>query len=74
VRKLLNYVYVIAKVDKPLINTKKFGIIRPFLDEDKAVSLKTKPFTIQFSYETGHHIKDITVGVDAGYQNSGYLL
>ena len=65
------YVYVVAKDGTPLMPTKKFGMVRHFLDEGKAVPLQTKPFTIQLTYETTHHTQEVKLGIDTGYEKIG---
>jgi len=65
------YVYVIAKDGTPLMPTQKFGMVRHFLDDGKAIPVQTKPFTIRLTYETDHHIQNVVVGIDTGYENVG---
>jgi len=65
------FVYVIAKDGTPLMPTKKFGMVRHFLDEGKAKPVQTKPFTIQLTYETEHHTQPVKVGIDTGYNEIG---
>jgi len=51
------------------MTTQKFGMIRHFLDDGKAVPVQTKPFTRQLTFATSHHIQKVTVGNDTGYKN-----
>ena len=42
-----DYVYVVGNDDKPLMPTKKFGMVRWMLKTGKAIVLRKQPFTIK---------------------------
>lgn len=67
----MKYVYVISKSGRPLMPTRKFGMVRHMLKEGKAHVLRQEPFTIQLDYESGGHVQPVSLGVDAGYQTIG---
>ena len=64
-------VYVLNKDGQPIMPTKRHGKVRRLLRDQKAVVVKRCPFTIQLLYETGNHVQDITLGVDAGSKHVG---
>jgi len=49
--------------------TQKFGMAKHFLDDGKAVPIQTRPFTIQLTFATSHHIQKVTFGNNTGYKN-----
>ena len=62
-----DYVYVVGNDDKPLMPTKKFGMVRWMLDTAKATVLRRQPFTIRLNYESTHYVQPVSVGMDTGY-------
>ena len=60
-------VYVVGNDDKPLMPTKKFGMVRWMLKTGKASVLRKQPFTIRLNYETTHYVQPVSVGMDTGY-------
>ncbi len=67
----MKYVYVISKSGRPLMPTRKFGMVRHMLKEGKAHVVRQEPFTIRLDYESAEHVKPVSLGVDAGYQTIG---
>ena len=65
-------VYVLSKEGRPLMPTERHGKVRHMLKDGRAKVVKAKPFTIQLTYETTYYTQDITLGIDAGYQDVGY--
>ena len=62
-----DYVYVVGNDDKPLMPTKKFGMVRWMLKTRKATVLRRQPFTIRLNYESTHYVQPVSVGMDTGY-------
>ena len=57
-------VYVLNKDGKPLMPTKKHGMVRKLLRQRKAIIIKREPFTIKLLYETSNYTQPITLGID----------
>jgi N6-L-threonylcarbamoyladenine synthase len=68
---LIMLVYVISINGKPLMPTKKFGMVRHLLKNGKAKVVNNKPFTIQLLFETKEYTQPITLGVDTGSKTIG---
>ncbi len=51
--------------------TERHGKVRRMLKDGGARVVKTRPFTIQLTYETTSYTQSITLGVDAGYEEVG---
>lgn len=63
-------VYVLNIEGKPLMPCKE-AKARKLLKENKAKTIKRKPFTIQLLFECENQTQDITLGVDAGSKHIG---
>lgn len=64
-------VFVLAKDGTPLMPTKKFGMVRHFLKEKKAVPVCSEPFTIRLKFETTKYTQSLWEGVDTGREIIG---
>ena len=64
-------VYVLSKNGKPLMPTKRLGLVRHMFKDGRAVIAKRNPFTIQLTYTSSEFVQPIEVGVDAGYSHIG---
>lgn len=64
-------VYVLSKSGKPLMPTKRLGLVRHMLKDGRAVIAGRNPFTIQLTYASSEFTQPVEVGVDAGYQHIG---
>ena len=64
-------VYVLSQNGKPLMPTKRLGLVRHMLKDGRAVIAKRNPFTIQLTYTSSEFTQPIEVGVDAGYSHIG---
>lgn len=64
-------VYIISKIGKPLMPTKRHGKVRHLLETGKAKVVKRTPFTIQLLYDTRERVQPVTLGVDAGSKHIG---
>ena len=51
--------------------TKRRGRVRHLLKEEKAVVIKTHPFTVKMKYDVGHYTQPMYEGIDSGRQNIG---
>jgi len=65
-------VYVISKDGRSLMPTARHGKVKHLLRQGRAKVVQVKPFTIQLNYDTGNYTQDITLGIDAGYENIGF--
>ena len=65
-------VYVLSLDGKPLMPSKRHGRVRHLLERGEAKVVRLTPFTIQLTYEAGHHTQPITLGVDAGSKAIGF--
>lgn len=65
-------VYVLSVEGNPLMPTDRHGKVRWLLKKGKANVVKSKPFTIQLTYETTSYVQDVTLGIDSGYKNVGF--
>jgi hypothetical protein len=68
---IIMLVYVISQSGKPLMPTKKFGMVRHLLKDGKAKVVNNKPFTIQLLFETKEYVQKIILGVDTGSKTIG---
>jgi hypothetical protein len=68
---LMQLVYVLSKLNKPLMPTNNFGKVRRLLKAKKAKIVQHKPFTIQLMYNTTEFIQLLTLGVDVGTKHIG---
>jgi hypothetical protein len=65
-------VYVIDKDKKPLMPTTRCGHIRILLKTGKAKVVKTRPFTVQLTYDvTNNRENKLFLGIDPGRTNIG---
>ena len=65
-------VYVVSKSGKPLMPTKRLGIVSRVYNQEKRKFLRSYPFTIQLLYETTEYTQDVTLAVSAEYQTVGF--
>lgn len=66
-------VYVLDKKGKPLMPTKRHRKVRKMLESGKAKVIKTKPFTIQLTYEPEtKRVQEVKLGIDSGYTYIGF--
>ncbi len=64
-------VYVLAKDGKPLMPTKRLGLVRHMLKDGRATVTGRNPFTIRLTYASAGYTQPIEIGVDSGYQHIG---
>lgn len=64
-------VYVISKDGKPLMPTKRYGMVRHWLRSQTAKVISHCPFTIQLLFETKSYTQFLTLGIDPGFANVG---
>ena len=64
-------VYVQNKFGKPLMPTHDCRKVRLLLKSKQAKVVQNNPFTIRLQHSTHEYRQDITLGVDAGYENIG---
>ena len=64
-------VYVLDKTGHPLMPTNRHRKVRWMLRSGQATVIQRCPFTIQLTYDIGHKIQDITLGIDAGSKHIG---
>ena len=67
----MSTVYVLNKDGKPLMPTTRGGHVRHLLKEQKALVVRTNPFTIQLLYETDNLVQLLYLGIDPGRTNIG---
>ena len=65
------FVTVLSKTGKVLEPTNRCGHVRYLLKEGKAKVVRSKPFTIQLTYDTDEVTQGETLGIDAGRTNIG---
>ena len=68
---MFSMVYVISKFGKPLMSTKRHGMVRHWLKSQTAKVVSHCPFTIQLLFETESYTQPLSLGVDSGYANVG---
>lgn len=61
------YVYVVGNDNKPLMPTKKFGMVRWMLKTNKATVFRKREFAIKLNYDTTHYHQHISFCMDTGY-------
>ena len=64
--KNIKYIYVLDINGKPLMPTKRLGMVRRWLTSGQAHWYKNSRNTIQFDRSTTHHLQKITQGCDLG--------
>ena len=64
-------VYVLDQNGQPLMPTSRHGKVRRMLQSGQAKVVNRCPFTIQLTYESGHQIREISLGIDAGSKHIG---
>src|SRR5699024_476419 len=64
--KNIKYIYVLDRNGKPLMPTKRLGMVRRWLTSGQAHWYKNSRNTIQFDRPTTHHLQKITQGCDLG--------
>ena len=64
-------VYVLDQNGQPLMPTSRHGKVRRMLQSGQAKVVNRCPFTIQLTYESGHQIQEISLGIDAGSKHIG---
>ena len=64
--KNIKYIYVLDSNGKPLMPTKRLGMVRRWLTSDQAHWYHNSRNTIQFDRPTEHHLQKITQGCDLG--------
>lgn len=64
-------VYVLDKNGHPLMPTARHGKVRRMLKSGQAKVMQRCPFTIQLSYDSGHEVQDVSLGIDAGSKHIG---
>lgn len=62
----IKYIYVLDSNGKPLMPTKRLGMVRRWLQSGQAHWYKSSRNTIQFDRPTEHHLQKITQGCDLG--------
>ena len=66
------YVYVLDSSGSLLMPTTRYGKVRRMLMSGQAVAVRTKPFTIQLTYEPDTKAtQPVTLGIDPGRTNIG---
>lgn len=66
-------VYVLNKDGQSLMPTNRYAKVRILLKNKLAKVVQAKPFTIQLLYETSDFTQPLTLGVDSGYLNIGFV-
>ena len=64
--KNIKYIYVLDRNGKPLMPTKRLGMVRRWLSSGQAHWYRNSRNTIQFNRPTTHHLQNITQGCDLG--------
>ncbi len=64
-------VYVLDRNGQPLMPTNRHRKVRLLLQSGRAKVVKRCPFTIQLTYDSGHQIQEISLGIDAGSKHIG---
>lgn len=64
--KNIKFIYVLDQAGKPLMPTKRLGMVRYWLKTGQAHWYKNSRDTIQFDRPTEHHLQDCTQGCDLG--------
>ena len=64
--KNIKYIYVLDSNEKPLMPTKRLGMVRRWLKSGQAHWYHNSRNTIQFDRPTEHHLQKITQGCDLG--------
>ena len=64
-------VYVLSKAGEPLMPTERHGKVKHLLRQGKAKVVRTKPFTIQLTYDSDTYTQPCKLGMDSGYQEIG---
>lgn len=65
-------VCVIGKNGERLMPMTRFGKVKHMIRDGRAVKIKSKPFTIQLTYETTSYTQPIEACQDTGYLHVGY--
>lgn len=64
-------VYVKNKDGEPLMPTERYGAVRRWLRDNKAIVVNLCPFTIRLQKDSENNIQEIVVGLDTGAVNVG---
>lgn len=64
--KHIKFIYVLDQTGKPLMPTKRLGMVRYWLKTGQAHWYKNSRDTIQFNRPTEHHLQNCTQGCDLG--------
>ena len=67
----MSAVYIISKNGERLMPTVRYGNVRHFRKDGKAIVFSRHPFTIQLTYDTSEFVQPIEIGVDSGYEHVG---
>jgi len=64
-------VYVQNKDGEPLMPTERYGAVRGWLRDNKAIVVQLTPFTIRLNLDCDNHKQEVIVGLDTGAINVG---
>ena len=67
----MQQVYVQNKDGEPMMPTERYGAVRRWLRDNKAVVVNLTPFTIQLNWDCGNNKQEVIVGLDTGAVNVG---
>ena len=65
------FVYVLAGDGKPLMPTRRVGMVRRWLTAGRAVVVRREPFTIRLLDVAGGYTQPLTAGLDQGTAHVG---
>jgi len=64
-------VYVQNKDGEPLMPTERYGAVRRWLKDNKAIVVNLCPFTIKLNFDCENNTQEVIIGLDTGAVNVG---
>ena len=67
----MQQVYIQSRKGEPLMPTTRYGAVRRWLRDNKAVVINLCPFTIRLNWDCEENVQEVVIGLDTGAINVG---